>query len=78
MNLTVYNERIKYFAALLNTIAAAAISIGIFAPFVAALYSVGSVQSVAPGPVIALGSILWIFLALSLHASAQWALGNLI
>lgn len=58
MNLTVYNERIKYFATLLNTMAAAAISIGIFAPFVAALYSTGAAQPFAPWPAIALGSIL--------------------
>jgi len=31
MNTTAYNERIRYFATLLNTIAAAAISIGILA-----------------------------------------------
>jgi hypothetical protein len=78
MNATAYNERIKYFARLLNTIAAAAISIGILAPLVAALYGIGAAQSVPSVPVVVLGSILWAFLAASLHASAQWLLGNLI
>jgi hypothetical protein len=76
VNITTYNERIKYFATLLNTIAAAMFTIGVLAPFVAWLY--GSGPKPPQLPAIALGAVLWLFLTICVHLCVQFILGDLI
>jgi phytoene dehydrogenase-like protein len=73
MNL-VHNERIKYFATLLNTIAAAAIAAGVIAPLVALTYGV-------PGPIGGSAAIVislaWLVTGVVLHIGLQAMLGRL-
>ena len=73
MNL-VRNERIKFFATLVNTVAAASIAAGVIAPLVALTYGV-------PGPIGGSAAILvsaaWLLLGIALHVIVQIAVGRM-
>lgn len=72
MNL-VRNERLKYFATLVNTIAAAAIAAGVIASLVALTYGV-------PGPIAGwiavVISLAWLLFGAILHGVVQVAPGR--
>lgn len=73
MNL-VRNERIKYLATLINTVAAACIAAGVIAPLVALTYGV-------PGPIgggsAILISVAWLLTGTGLHFLVRLLLGGL-
>lgn len=70
----IHNERVKYLATLLNTVAAATIVAGVVAPVVAFTYG-------APGPIgggfaIAI-SLVWLLTGAGLHYAVRIILGRL-
>lgn len=73
MNLA-YNERVKYGATLINTVAAACLVAGVVAPLVALTFGV-------PGPIAgttaAFVSVVWFLIGLSLHLLVRFVLGKL-
>lgn len=73
MNL-VHNERVKLLATFLNTVAAAAVVVGLFTPFSGAIFRGESVTLSARGVVVIL---FWAAFALLLHGTAQRVLGGL-
>jgi len=75
MNL-VHNERIKYLATWLNTIASAAVILGVVTPLAAGFY--GASGSYAPSPLtLILGALIWLFSGLALHLAVRRILGRL-
>lgn len=72
---TVHNERVKYFATWLNTIASAAVVVGVVAPLAAAFYGTGGVAP--PTPALTLGAVIWFLSGLALHLAARRVLGGL-
>ena len=67
-------ERIKYFATLLNTCAAACFTIGVVGPVAASVY--GAPPHVRPWLFI-LVAIGWLLVATSLHFIVRYVLGRL-
>ena len=71
----IHNERVKYPATWLNTIASAAVVVGVVAPCAAAFYGT---SGVAPAtPILAIGAVIWFFSGLALHLAARRVLGGL-
>lgn len=70
------NERTKFLATWLNTIASAAVILGVIAPLAAAFY--GASVSDAPSPfTLALGALIWFFSGLALHLGVRRILRSL-
>jgi len=70
----IHNERTKYLATLLNTVAAATIVAGVIAPVIAFTYGV-------PGPIadwltVAI-SLVWLLTGAALHYAVRVILGRL-
>lgn len=70
----VHNERTKYLATLINTVAAAAIAAGVIAPLVA--YSYGVPGAMTQGLTI-LVSLVWLTTGAILHLAVRLILGRL-
>ena len=70
----VHNERTKYLATLVNTVAATSIGGGVIAPLVAVTYGV-------PGPIGGYGTLLvsvaWFGTGIALHFGVRRILGRL-
>lgn len=71
------NERAKLTANALDRASTACLTVGVFGPIVASLYGVGATASGAHGILLAIGSVLWLGAAGTLHAMARLALGRL-
>lgn len=64
----VHNERIKYLATWVNTIASAAVVVGCVAPLAASLYGAAG----TPAPItLAIGGLLWLLCGLALHLAVR-------
>jgi hypothetical protein len=70
----IYNERIKYFATALNGVAVGCITAGVIAPIIAVAVVPGASDRTS---IILLLSIIWLLLAMFLHAMVQAILGRL-
>lgn len=70
----VRNERVKLFATFLNTVAAAAVVVGLFTPFSGAIFHGESVTLTGRG---AAAVLFWAAFASLLHGAAQRVLGGL-
>lgn len=70
----IHNERMKYLATLVNTVASATIVAGVIAPLVAFTYGV-------PGPAgsafTIVVSLVWLFTGAALHYAVRVILGRL-
>ena len=72
----VHNERTKYLATWLNTIASAAVVLGVIAPLAAAFY--GASGANAPSPLtLGIGALIWFVSGLTLHRAVRLILGRL-
>jgi hypothetical protein len=71
---TVHNERIKLFAALLNTMAGSSFTLGVIAPVAAAFFY--HAAGMTPLKVL-LGGVIWTSVVGLLHLSALAVLGRL-
>ena len=74
MNL-IQNERAKYLATLINTIAAASVIAGVIAPLVAVTYSLPSPMS--EGRIAVAISVAWLLIGAVLHYAVRLILGRL-
>jgi hypothetical protein len=70
------NEQTKLLAAALNTGATSSFAIGVLAPVAAAFYNVNGANHV-PVEVLALGAVVWIGAACTLHLAARYVLKGL-
>jgi hypothetical protein len=70
----IHNERTKLLANALDRASTACLTVGVFAPIAAALYSVNNYVSVG---IFLIGAVVWIFSALVLHISARHILRKL-
>lgn len=70
----IHNERTKLLANALDRASTACLTVGVFAPIAAALYSINSAVSVT---LFLIGAVVWIFSAVVLHISARHVLRNL-
>lgn len=68
------NERTKLLANALDRASTACLTVGVFAPIAAALYTSG--RGVSPFSFV-IGAISWIFAAVVLHMSARYVLRRL-
>ena len=71
----VHNERTKLLANALDRASTACITVGVFAPTAAAIYT--SVSSMTSSRNLIIGAIAWIFTAAVLHISARYVLRRL-
>jgi hypothetical protein len=71
----IHNERRKLWATLLNTLAAASIVTGVFAPVAAVV--LGVTAGPAWTPTFVLAATIWYLVALALHFCARYVLGGL-
>ncbi len=71
----IQNERTKLLANALDRASTACLTVGVFAPIAAALYS--STGSFVPVRIFVIGAIVWIFTAVVLHMSARRVLRRL-
>jgi hypothetical protein len=71
----IHNERIKISANALNTAGTSCFTVGVLAPIAAVFYKSGS--GPAPVGLIALGTLIWLFLASFLNYCARRILGGL-
>ncbi|PWE56751.1 hypothetical protein DEM27_10335 [Metarhizobium album] len=71
----IHNERTKLLANALDRASTACLTVGVFAPIAAALYSATS--SISATPVFIVGAVCWIFTAVVLHISARHILRRL-
>lgn len=70
------NEQTKYLATWLNTIASAAVVIGVLAPLAAAFYGGTSLGTPSPAA-LALGTVIWFLCGCALHLAARRILRGL-
>lgn len=71
----IHNERTKLLADALDRASTACVTVGVFAPSAAALYSAtGALFSTR---IYALGAMSWLFTAVVLHMSARYTLRRL-
>ena len=75
VNKAVRNERRKLLAALLNGMAIASVSIGVFSPIAAYVYGLRALE-VSPG-LLMLVPPVWIVITFVLHGLARHCLGGL-
>jgi hypothetical protein len=69
------NERTKLFANALDRASTACLTVGVFAPIAAAIYtSTGTVPATAT---FVIGAVCWIFASVVLHLSARYVLRRL-
>lgn len=72
----IHNERTKLVANALDRASTACLTVGVFAPIAAAIYTTGAT---APSLLaIVIGATCWIFAAAVLHFSARYVLRRLI
>jgi hypothetical protein len=72
--LTIYNERVKLFAAALNGAAVASVALGVIAPLVTAFHFGGAARDPLR---TAVEVSIWLFVAIVLHLGGQLVLGGL-
>jgi hypothetical protein len=72
----VHNERTKLLANALNTGATSSFAIGVLAPMAAAFYNVGGGTPIRFA-VLAVGTAIWILVAIGLHLAARETLKRL-
>ena len=70
----IHNERIKYLATLVNTVASATIVAGVIAPLIAFTYGVSGPGG---GRVAIAISLVWLFTGAALHYAVRIILGRL-
>jgi hypothetical protein len=72
----IHNERTKLVANALDRASTACLTVGVFAPIAAAIYT-----SIGTGPAtltFVIGAVCWIFAAMVLHMSARYVLRRLL
>ncbi|MBB3811355.1 hypothetical protein [Pseudochelatococcus contaminans] len=73
----IHNERTKLTAAALDRASTACLTVGALGPLVAVIYGLGVTAGLRDGIFVAVGSILWLFVAGALHIMARHHLGRM-